>query len=54
MLSTSLITVALAGAATAMTPPGFIPASSMDLAVGFNNGAIAATNGVNLPQAGQL
>ncbi|RDW89112.1 hypothetical protein BP6252_01144 [Coleophoma cylindrospora] len=49
MFSTSLITVCLAGAATAFTPPGFQPSSTNDLAVAFNN--MAAMNGVNLPQA---
>ncbi|RDW94314.1 hypothetical protein BP5796_00077 [Coleophoma crateriformis] len=49
MFSTSLITVCLAGAATAFTPPGFQPSSTNDLAVAFNN--MPAMNGVNLPQA---
>ncbi|KAK6584702.1 hypothetical protein PZA11_002926 [Diplocarpon coronariae] len=37
MLFTSLIHVALAGAATAITPSGFAPASNVDLIVAFGN-----------------
>lgn len=51
MFSSFLITVCLAGAATAFTPAGFQPSSTNDLAVVFGN--TAAMNGVNMPQAGK-
>ncbi|TVY81851.1 Protein FLOWERING LOCUS T [Lachnellula suecica] len=49
MLSSSLIAVAFAGAATAFTPVGFEPASTNNLTVAFGN--TLAINGVNLPKA---
>jgi hypothetical protein len=52
IMKSSFITVALAGAVTAFTPPGFEPASSQNLTVAF--GSVLAVNGVNLPMAGAL
>ncbi|EKD16353.1 uncharacterized protein L3040_008453 [Drepanopeziza brunnea f. sp. 'multigermtubi'] len=49
MLSQILIAVALAGAATAVTPPGFQPASTTDLVVAFGN--TLAVNGKLLTKA---
>jgi hypothetical protein len=50
MFTNVLITVALAGAACAFTPPGFEPASSNNLTVAFGN--VLAVNGVDIPKAG--
>ncbi|KAI9049661.1 hypothetical protein LZ554_006686 [Drepanopeziza brunnea f. sp. 'monogermtubi'] len=49
MLSQILIAVALAGAATAVTPSGFQPASTTDLVVAFGN--TLAVNGKMLTKA---
>jgi hypothetical protein len=51
MFSKILITVSLAGAVAAFTPPGFEPASSNNLAVAFGN--VLAVNGVDIPKAGK-
>lgn len=48
MLTTSILAVALAGVATAVTPSGFTPASTKDLFVSFGN--TLAVNGVDLPK----
>jgi hypothetical protein len=52
MFFSSLIAVALAGVATAFTPPGFEPASSNNLTVAFGN--VLAVNGVDIPKAGKF
>ncbi|KAK0101137.1 hypothetical protein ONS95_012881 [Cadophora gregata] len=49
MLSKSLLAVAFAGAATAVTPPGFQPASNGELIVAFGN--TLALNGKELTKA---
>lgn len=49
MFSVSLIAVALAGAAMALTPLGFEPASAQELQVSFGN--ILAVNGTDIPRA---
>ncbi|TVY19628.1 hypothetical protein LARI1_G003338 [Lachnellula arida] len=49
MRSSTSITLALAGIATAFTPVGFQPASTNNLTVAFGN--TLAVNGVNLPKA---
>ena len=51
MRSSPCVVLALAGVATAFTPPGFQPASTNNLTVAFGN--TLAINGVNLPKAGQ-
>ncbi len=52
MLSKSFFAVALAGAATAVTPSGFQPASNSDLIVAFGN--TLALNGKSMTKAGSL
>jgi len=52
MLSSSLIAVAFAGVATAVTPSGFKPQSTKDIFVSFGN--TLAVNGVDLPKAGEF
>lgn len=50
MLFEYVIAVALAGAATAATPPGFQPSSNADLIVAFGN--TLALNGKMMTKAG--
>ena len=47
-----IIAVALAGATSASTPPGFEPASTSDLAVAFAN--VSAMNGIVVARAGKV
>lgn len=51
MLSKSLLAVAFAGAATAVTPSGFQPVSNSDLIVAFGN--TLALNGKSMTKAGR-
>lgn len=48
----SVLTVALAGGASAFTPPGFEPSSTNDLTVAY--GSKLATNGIQMLRAGKL
>jgi len=50
MFTSSVLAVALAGAAMAVTPPDFEPSSNKDLAVAFNGNL--AMNGMVVSKAG--
>lgn len=51
MFSSSIVAVALAGAAIAITPPGFQPSSTKDMTVAFGN--VLAINGKNMLKSGK-
>jgi hypothetical protein len=50
MASFLLITACIAGAATAFTPTGFVPASTNNLTVAY--GSVLAIDGTNIPKNG--
>lgn len=51
MLSSSILAVALAGAAIAITPSGFQPSSTQNMTVAFGN--TLAINGKEMQKAGE-